>query len=53
MRYDKQAVQEIRDLLESKGIYIDTSHTDTNTPAPLSRGQSGGGVFVSIQLVSI
>ena len=40
----------------SKGIYIDTNRTDTkNTAPPLSRGQSGGGVFlfVSVCVVSV
>ena len=37
-----------------KGVYIDTNPTDTNTASPLSRGQSGAAVFVSVRvLVSI
>ena len=37
----------------SKGIYIDTSPTDTNTPRPGTPRGDGGRVFVSVPLVSI
>ena len=37
----------------AKGIYIDTSHIDTNTSAPSPRGESVAGLFVSLRVVSI
>ena len=38
---------------QNKGIYIDTSPTDTNTLAPACPRGDGPGVFVSLRLVSI
>ena len=39
--------------VESKGIYIDTSRTDTDTRQQSPRGVSAWHVFVSLRLVSI
>ena len=36
-----------------KGIYTDTSHSDTTTSGPPLWGVPGQAVFVSIRLVSI
>ena len=37
---------------KSKGMYIDTSHTDTNRCDPSPRGVSGTHMFVSVGLAS-